>query len=279
MKLIFDGTLEGLSTRQDKTIKVVIGTQEMNDEQLAKLFHFRSKFIKVLFSDTAIDQKEVEAVNTLPIKDESNSKSKSQRLRNTLYIQWQQLGSKGDFNDFYAGQMESLIELVKSGTPFTKYKTTDKWCSLSCVVEWAKKKVWKAEKQKMIDKARTRTEWLNLAQVVFNQYINLRDKGQKCISCNCDLTGKKVHASHFLPVGSYPALRFNEDNVFSSCIECNLHKHGNQAEYAIMLPKRIGLDRFNYLLEQRKSVLKLSEVEIKDLIEKYRKKIKELKKD
>jgi len=113
-KLIFDGTLEGLSTRQDKTIKVVIGTQEMNDEQLAKLFHFRSKFVKVLFSDSAIDQKEVEAVNSLPIKDESNSKSKSQRLRNTLYIQWQQLGSKGDFNDFYAGQMESLIELVKS---------------------------------------------------------------------------------------------------------------------------------------------------------------------
>ena len=52
-----------------------------------------------------------------------------------------------------------------------------------------------------------------------------------------------------------------------------------QSEYFIQLPNRIGLDRFNVLLEQRKSVLKLSEVEIKELINVYKKKIKELKKD
>lgn len=114
MKLIFDATLEGLSTRMDDTIKVVIGTQEVTAEQGLALLKLRGKFCKVMLSDTAIEQKEIDAVNSLPIKDESNSKSKSQRLRNTLYIQWQQLGSKGDFNDFYAGQMESLIELVKS---------------------------------------------------------------------------------------------------------------------------------------------------------------------
>jgi hypothetical protein len=52
-----------------------------------------------------------------------------------------------------------------------------------------------------------------------------------------------------------------------------------QSEYFIQLPKRIGLDRFNFLLEQRKSVLKLNELEIKELINVYKKKIKELKKD
>jgi len=114
MKIIFDATLEGLSTRMDDTIKVVIGTQEVTAEQGLALLKLRGKFCKVMLSDTAIEQKEIDAVDSLPIKDESNSKSKSQRLRNTLYIQWQQLGSKGDFNDFYAGQMESLIELVKS---------------------------------------------------------------------------------------------------------------------------------------------------------------------
>ncbi len=114
MKIVFDATLEGLSTRMDDTIKVVIGTQEVTAEQGLALLKLRGKFCKVMLSDTAIEQKEIDAVDSLPIKDESNTKSKSQRLRNTLYIQWQQLGSKGDFNDFYAGQMESLIELVKS---------------------------------------------------------------------------------------------------------------------------------------------------------------------
>ena len=110
MKLLFDATLEGLSTRMDNTIKVTIGTQEMTPEQAASLFGLRGKFCKVLLSDSAIEQKEVEAVNSLELKDTSNT----QRLRNTLYIQWQQLGSIGTFEDFYAGQMESLIELVKS---------------------------------------------------------------------------------------------------------------------------------------------------------------------
>ncbi len=114
MKILFDATLEGLSTRMDNTIKVTIGTQEMTPNQAASLFGLRGEFVKVLLSNTAIDKEQIEAIDKLNIKNESNSKSKSQRLRNTLYIQWQQLGSKGDFNDFYAGQMESLIELVKS---------------------------------------------------------------------------------------------------------------------------------------------------------------------
>lgn len=114
MKLLIDATLEGLSTRMDNTIKVTIGTQELDAEQASKLFAFRGKFCKVLLSNTAIEQKEVDAVDILPIKDESNGKSKSQRLRNTLYIQWQQLGSIGSFDDFYNGQMESLIDYIKS---------------------------------------------------------------------------------------------------------------------------------------------------------------------
>jgi len=161
---------------------------------------------------------------------------------------------------------------------FTPYNSLQVCCSPKCATEHAKKKVWKAEKQKMIDKARTRTEWLNLAQVVFNTYIRLRDKDKGCITCGKPFRDK-FDAGHFFSVGSYPALRFNEDNVQGQCVACNQHGHGMQSEYFIQLPKRIGLDRFNYLLEQRKSVIKLSELEIKELIEKYKKKIKELKKD
>lgn len=114
MKLIFTGTLEALSTRQDKTIKVVIGTQEMNDEQLAKLFYFRSRFVKVLFSDSDIEGKEVEAVDSLPIKDDSNSKSNSQILRSTLFILWQQSKQVTNFDDFYNSEMNRIIEHFKS---------------------------------------------------------------------------------------------------------------------------------------------------------------------
>lgn len=114
MKLLIDATLEGLSTRMDNTIKVTIGTQELDAEQASKLFAFRGKFCKVLLSNTAIEQKEVNAVDSLPIKDESNNKSNSQRLRSTLFILWQQSDSKGSFDDFYNGKMNEIIEHFKS---------------------------------------------------------------------------------------------------------------------------------------------------------------------
>lgn len=160
---------------------------------------------------------------------------------------------------------------------FTPYNSLQVCCSPKCATEHAKKKVWKKEKAERIDKLRTRTEWLNLAQVVFNQYINLRDKGQPCISCGCDLKGKQVNASHFFSVGAYPALRFNEDNCHSSCIECNLHKHGNIFEYSLRLPKRIGEERYKALNESKNDTLKLTESEIKELIATYKAKIKQLK--
>jgi len=163
---------------------------------------------------------------------------------------------------------------------FTPYNSLQVCCSPKCATEHAKKKVWKAEKQNMIDKARTRTEWLNLAQIVFNQYINQRDfgSGKDCISCGCTLVKGQVNASHFMPVGSYPNLRFNEDNCHSSCIHCNLYLHGNQFEYSLRLPRRISEERFYSLNEIKNEPLKLTTLEIKDLIEKYKKKIKELKK-
>jgi hypothetical protein len=179
--------------------------------------------------------------------------------------------------------IKSLFKEIKNknckecGGLFKPFTSLQVCCSQECAIDLSKKRVWKAEKQKMIDKARTRTEWLNLAQVTFNTYIRLRDKDKGCITC-CKPFRDKYDAGHFFSVGSYPALRFNEDNVQGQCVSCNQHGHGMQSEYFIQLPTRIGLDRFNILLDQRKSVLKLSEVEIKELINVYKKKIKELKK-
>lgn len=159
---------------------------------------------------------------------------------------------------------------------FEQYNSLQVVCSTKCAAIRAIDKVWKKERKIMQDKARTRTEWLNIAQVTFNTYIRLRDAKQGCITCKRPFKDK-YDAGHFLSVGSYPALRFNEDNVHGQCVACNQHGHGMQTEYFIELPKRIGLDRLNNLLELRKSTLKLTELEIKELIEKYKKKIKELK--
>lgn len=155
------------------------------------------------------------------------------------------------------------------GKEFLPYTTTQPVCQISCLMEYNSEKEVKKRVKQMKKDLLTHKDYLNILQVVFNKYIRIRDAGKPCISCGCKVT--EGHASHLFSVGAYPNLRFNEFNVNLSCIECNLHKHGNIAEYTLRLPERIGQDNFNKLLEQRNEKLKLTIPEIKILIEKYKK--------
>ena len=170
------------------------------------------------------------------------------------------------------------------GKMFTPtYSTTQVTCDYNCAIVYgvAKKaekdaKEWVKEKKERKEALMSHSEWLKLLRSVFNTYIRQRDKGLECVSCGCKVDNG--HASHMFSVGSHPNLRFNEDNVHLSCIECNLHKHGYLIGYMLRLPDRIGKERFDKLIEDsKKTVLKLSIPEIKEKIQEYKNKIKELK--
>jgi len=163
---------------------------------------------------------------------------------------------------------------------FTPKNNTQIVCSPSCSLEYLKKqrsKEWKEQKKVIKQSLETKSEVLKAAQIVFNTYIRLRDKDKPCISCDKPYREKDINASHFYSVGAYPNLRFNEDNVHNSCIRCNKDLHGNINEYTLRLPNRIGIERYNKLVENRNKPLKLSFDEVKELIATYKQKIKELK--
>jgi hypothetical protein len=113
--------------------------------------------------------------------------------------------------------------------------------------------------------------------VVFNTFIRERDKELPCISCGTT-NNIQYHAGHYFSVGSYPALRFNEDNVHKQCVQCNNFLHGNLVEYDRALKVKLGLTKYADLYALKNSILKLSHLEIKELINVYKLKIKELKK-
>ena len=163
---------------------------------------------------------------------------------------------------------------------FTPQNNIQIVCSPACAVEYMKKqrtKEWQKEKKVIKQSLETKKDVLKAAQIVFNTYIRLRDKGKPCISCDKPYREKDINASHFYSVGAYPNLRFNEDNVHNSCIRCNKDLHGNINEYTLRLPNRIGIERYNKLVEDRNKPLKLSFDEVKELIAIYKQKIKELK--
>ena len=167
------------------------------------------------------------------------------------------------------------------GIDFKPYKTTQKVCSTKCAIEYANNKIKseakkraRAERKKFYEENMTLSDWKKKLQIVFNKYIRLRDREKGCISCGTPLQNRKFDAGHFFPT-TYEGIRFNEDNVHGQCVPCNREKHGNIHEYRKRITQRISKDELQWLDDNRYIKLKLSKIELKELVEKYKKKIKD----
>ena len=160
---------------------------------------------------------------------------------------------------------------------FEPIRFNQKYClNEECIrvfVEEAKTKTWKKTKAKMKADLMTLQDYLKLAQITFNKYIRLRDKGNVCISCQ--KPPKKENAGHFWNANNHWNVRFDEDNVHLQCEHCNTFLSGNLINYRENLLKKIGAEQFNILEVEAKKTRKFTKEELKEIIETYKKKIKE----
>jgi DNA-directed RNA polymerase subunit M/transcription elongation factor TFIIS len=164
----------------------------------------------------------------------------------------------------------------KCGENFTPFSTLDKHCYVCKKTEQALKNLAKIKKEKVKKQKEdllTVSDYLKLAQQVFNKWVRLRDKDQPCISCGKEINGVR-HASHYLSSGGHSAVRFHPDNVWVSCYKCNVMLSGNGIEYRMRLIKKIGLERVEWLEENGHEVKRWTKDELKELIATYKKKIK-----
>ncbi len=96
------------------------------------------------------------------------------------------------------------------------------------------------------DNLRSNEDEADLTQSVVNGYVNVRDAGKPCISCDKPDVGVR-NASHFKSRGSNSALRFNLWNIHSACYSCNMKKGGNIHGYRPRLEAKIGADKVEWL--------------------------------
>ncbi|MCK0201346.1 recombination protein NinG [Ornithobacterium rhinotracheale] len=158
-----------------------------------------------------------------------------------------------------------------------KYGSLQVVCSYQCAIKLQKRKQRENDKRRR-DALKTHGQWLKELQKVFNAYIRERDKDKPCISCGKAPHLGKRDAGHYYSVGARADIRFNEDNVHAQCVTCNQHKHGNLIEYRKGLIQRIGEERVNALDTERKNS-KMTIYEIKQMIELYKKKRNDLRKN
>ena len=115
MKIVLTGVLENISTRSDGSIKVVIGSQEMDESNAGQIFGLRNKFIKILLSDSNISEMEESLINEQQIQNGKKVKTKSQRMRAVLYRLHESNGGNVDtFQAYYDERMELMIDQIKA---------------------------------------------------------------------------------------------------------------------------------------------------------------------
>jgi hypothetical protein len=160
---------------------------------------------------------------------------------------------------------------------FEPVRFNQKYCfNKMCVDAWiqeAKVKNWKKTKKKMQEDLETIQDLVKATQIVFNKYIRLRDKDELCISCK--QKPKKSNAGHYYNANNHWNVRFDENNVHLQCEHCNTFLSGNLINYRENLLKKIGAEEFNVLEGKSKVTRKFTKEELKEIIETYKKKIKQ----
>ena len=180
------------------------------------------------------------------------------------------------------------------GKKYKPFSSLQKVCSVACslafVQEQEKKKIlksWNKETRKRKEQIKTRNDWIKETQKTFNRYVRLRDNDLPCISCNrikVEYTpGGMWDCGHYLSVGAYPELRFEELNAHKQCKSCNAGsgKYASKGktvaqDYRKNLIKRIDINMVEWL-EGPHEPKKYTIEELKEIKQFYKDKIKKLK--
>lgn len=141
-------------------------------------------------------------------------------------------------------------------------------------VEKTKDKAWKEKKQKMQQDLETIQDYIKMCQIIFNKFIRLRDKGQVCISCQ--KPALKENAGHFFNANNHWNVRFDERNCHLQCEHCNTYLSGNLIEYQRNLIHKIGIESYHELEAEARKTRKFTKDELKEIITKYKQKVKQL---
>lgn len=99
----------GIRSKVDGSLGITASTPELTPEEKAEFMRLQNLVLMCSFTPT--DYKEAPEYK---ISKEIDQKTPSQRLRNVLYVLWEQEGSKGDFDTFYKEQLNKIIEHYKS---------------------------------------------------------------------------------------------------------------------------------------------------------------------
>lgn len=131
----------------------------------------------------------------------------------------------------------------------------------------------------MKKKKTSRRELIKQLDIVFSQYIRLRDSNDmgiaKCITCGKEYHWKDIHAGHFQS-RSHMSTRWEEKNVHAQCRVCNILRNGEQYLYAKQIDQLYGEGTADQLFVASRTISKHSTLQLINMIKYYTDKVNEI---
>lgn len=165
---------------------------------------------------------------------------------------------------------------------FEPKNSTQSVCSVSCSIEYSKKKIakdWKEQKKVIKESLKTKSDYEKELQILINTIVRLIDKGTFCHSTKKPLNDK-FDAGHVFSCGGNPTIRFNLFNIYAQSVYANQYLSGDQINFLAVLSEVYGIEHKEYVLslKSRYNIIKLSQEDLKDKIKIARQIVKELQK-
>ena len=112
-RVLLQSQFTGYRPKKDKSCALTFTSDlEVSSEDI-KIFHELLDQRGIIYFSPKGDltQEEIDSIDSVDL--ELEGKSKSQRLRNVLYVYWEQTGKVAEFKDFYSTWMEKIIQGIK----------------------------------------------------------------------------------------------------------------------------------------------------------------------
>ena len=111
---------------------------------------------------------------------------------------------------------------------------------------------------------------------LFSEYVRRRDADLDglvaCYTCDAPMPWKESQAGHAIG-GRHNAVLFDADICRPQCVRCNVFMRGNYPIFAARLIRENGLGWFEKKLSGARQIVKLTRVDIEQLIEQYKAKL------
>ena len=113
----------------------------------------------------------------------------------------------------------------------------------------------------------TRSKLIKKLDTIFSRWVRLSNSVNEictCVTCGKESHWKDIQAGHFISRKHY-STRWDERNVLPQCVGCNVFKYGEQYKYSLYLGNKLS----KKLLIESRIIIKFTNAELEDMIEKY----------